>query len=91
MELARITARGQIVLPMTIMRKLNLKEGGKVAFIEKDGEYRIINPTRMAILEAQEAFAGLADDLDFDTEEDVIALCRKIRKKSWESLNADNG
>ena len=84
MEIAKITAKGQITLPITIRRKLNLKDGDKIAFIEKDGEYKIINPTKLAILEAQEAFAGLADELGLKSEEDVINLCKQVRKEMWE-------
>ena len=90
MEIAKITAKGQITLPITIRRKLNLKDGDKVAFIEKNGEYKIINPTKMAIIEAQEAFIGLADELGLKSEEDVINLCKKVRKEIWEKNNADN-
>jgi len=91
MELAKITSKGQITLPITIRRKLNLKDGDKVAFIEKDGEYKIINPTKLAISEAQKAFAGLADELGLKSEEDVINLCKQVRKDMWEKNNADNG
>jgi len=35
--------------------------------------------TKQVILEAQEAFAGLADKLGLKTEDDVVNLCRKIR------------
>ena len=91
MEIAKITTRGQITIPISIRQKLNLKDGDKVAFIEKDGEYRIINPTKVAILEAQEAFAGLADKLGLKTEEDVVDLCKKVRNEMWEKNNADNG
>ena len=71
MEIAKITTKGQITLPINIRRKLNLK----------DGEYKIINPTKLAILEAQEAFAGLADELGLRSEEDVINLCKQVRKE----------
>ena len=91
MELAKITTKGQITLPINIRRKLNLKDGDKVAFIEQDGEYKIINPTKSAILEAQNAFAGLADELGLKSEEDVINLCKQVRKDMWEKNNADNG
>jgi len=91
MELAKITTKGQITLPINIRRKLNLKDGDKVAFIEQDGEYKIINPTKLAILEAQNAFAGLADELGLKSEEDVINLCKQVRKDMWEKNNADNG
>ena len=90
MELAKITSKGQITLPIAIRRNLNLKDGDKVAFIEKDGQYNIVNPTKLAILEAQEAFAGLADELGLKTENDVVALCKKVRKEMWEKNNANN-
>ena len=35
MELARITSKGQITIPVRIRKKLNLKEGDKVIFIEE--------------------------------------------------------
>lgn len=35
MELAKITSKGQITLPISIRRALHLKDGDKVAFIEK--------------------------------------------------------
>lgn len=91
MEIAKITANGQITLPIVIRRRLNLKDGDKIAFVENDGEYKIINPTKMAILEAQESFAGLADELGLKTEEDVMELCKKVRKEMWEKNNANNG
>ena len=63
MELAKITTKGQITLPIQIRKKLNLKDGDKVLFMEKDGKIILDNPTRLAILEAQEAFTGLAEEL----------------------------
>jgi AbrB family looped-hinge helix DNA binding protein len=47
MELAKITSKGQITLPINVRRKLNLQDGGKVAFIEQDGTYTIVNPLRL--------------------------------------------
>ncbi len=37
MELAKITARGQITIPVEIRKKLGVKEGDKVAFLEENG------------------------------------------------------
>ena len=34
MELAKVTSRGQITLPLAIRRKLDVKEGDKVVFYE---------------------------------------------------------
>ena len=90
MELAKITTNGQITLPLQIRKRLNLKDGDKVLFLEKDGQIIIDNPAKSAILEAQEAFAGLADELGLKTEEDVIQLCKKVRKERWEKNHADH-
>jgi AbrB family looped-hinge helix DNA binding protein len=90
LELAKITTKGQITLPIQIRKKLNLKEGDKVVFLEKNGEIFIENPAKLAILEAQNAFAGLADELGLRTEEDVIELCKEVRKEMWEKNYANN-
>lgn len=37
MELAKITMRGQITLPKEIRKKLGVKDGDKVIFIEENG------------------------------------------------------
>jgi len=90
MELAKITTKGQITLPIQIRKKLNLKDGDKILFMEKDGKIFIDNPTKLAILEAQKAFAGLAEELGLETEEDVVNLCKEVRKEMWEKKNASN-
>ena len=90
MELAKITSKGQITLPINIRRNLNLQDGGKVAFVEKAGTYTLINPVRLAIEEARNAFVGLADELGLKTEEDVVALVKEVRKERWEKQYANN-
>ena len=90
MELAKITSKGQITLPINIRRNLNLQDGGKVAFVEKDGTYTLVNPVRLAIDEAQNAFLGLAEELGLKSEEDVVALVKEVRKERWEKQYANN-
>lgn len=36
MELAKITTRGQITIPVEVRKKLNVKDGDKVIFIEEN-------------------------------------------------------
>ena len=91
MELAKITSKGQVTLPLGIRRNLNLKEGGKVGFVERDGVYTIINPLYLALKEAQKAFEGEAERLGLKTEEDVVNLVKEVRKEMWEKRNANNG
>lgn len=81
MELAKITSKGQITLPISIRRILNLKDGDKVAFIEKNGQYIIVNPVSLAIDNAREAFKGEAERLGLKNEEDVVKLVKEVRKE----------
>jgi len=81
MELAKITSKGQITLPISIRKELNLKDGSKVAFIEKDGMYILINPVSLAINEVREAFKGEAERLGLKDEEDVAEMIKEVRKE----------
>ena len=81
MELAKITSKGQITLPISIRKELKLKDGDKVAFIEKDGNYIIINPISLAIDKERKAFEGEAERLGLKNEEDVAEMIKEIRKE----------
>ena len=56
MELAKVTSRGQIMLPLAIRRKLDVKEGDKVVFYEENGRIVIENAAKLTI--AQEKKPG---------------------------------
>ena len=79
MELAKITSKGQITLPVTIRRGLKLNDGDKVAFIKKDGQFIIINPTMLAFENARKAFDGEAERLGLSDIDDVVALVKEVR------------
>ena len=81
MELAKITSKGQITLPISIRKELNLKDGSKVAFIEKEGMYILVNPVSLAINEVREAFKGEAERLGLKNEEDVAKMIKEVRKE----------
>ena len=90
MELAKITSKGQITIPIKIRKKLNLKEGDKVVFL-MDGDRVIFeNSTKLAINEAREGFEGLAEELGLKTEDDLLNLVSEVRKEMWEKKNANN-
>lgn len=81
MELAKITSKGQITLPIAIRRLLNLKDGDKVAFIEKDNGFFLVNPISIAVDNARDAFKGEAKRLGLKTEDDVVKLVKEVRKE----------
>jgi AbrB family looped-hinge helix DNA binding protein len=81
MELAKITLRGQITIPVGIRKKLGVKDGDKVVFIEENGRIVIENSVRVALKEVQEAFQGEAERVGLKNEQDVVAMIKKMRKE----------
>lgn len=72
-----------MTIPAGIRKKLNLKEGDKVIFIEKDGQVVIDNSSMVALKKVQDAFLGEAERLGLRTEEDVVALVKEVRKDPY--------
>lgn len=81
MNLAKLSANGQITVPAEIRNRLNLKSGDKVPFIEnQNGEVVVANASAVALKRAQEAFAGFAEGLGVKDEDDVQALVDEVRR-----------
>ncbi len=81
MELAKITSKGQITIPIDIRKKLGLKTGDKILFIEKEGNICILNPSLDAFYKAQDAFKGEAERVGLQDEDDVVNMIKELRKE----------
>lgn len=80
MNLAKISANGQITVPAEIRRLLGLKSGDKILFFQKpNGEVVINNASAQAIYKAQKAFEGIAEQMGVYNEDDVQALVDEVR------------
>ncbi len=90
MEVAKITSKGQITIPIDIRKKLNLKDGDKVVFIEDGDKIIFANAAKVAFMNIQKAFAGEAERLGLKDERDVMEMVDEIRKEMWEDRYADN-
>jgi AbrB family looped-hinge helix DNA binding protein len=90
MEIARITSKGQITIPIDIRKKMKLKDGDKIIFLEQDGRYYFENAALVAINRMQEAFSGEAERLGLKGEDDVVAMVKEIRRDRWEKNNESN-
>jgi len=88
MEVAKITTRGQITIPIDIRRKLGVRDGDKVVFIEDQGRIIVANAARMAFANLRAGFAGEAERLGLQDERDVVALVDEVRTQMWEERNA---
>ena len=79
-NLAKVSANGQVTVPVEIRRKLNLREGDKILFFERNnGEVLINNASAAAIKNAQKAFEGAFIDFGVNSEEDIQNLINEIR------------
>ena len=75
MNIAKVSANGQITVPVEIRRALKLKEGDKVIFYQRDnGEIVVNNTSLVAIQELQAAVSGSEY-----SEEDVLADVMQLR------------
>lgn len=80
MNLAKVSANGQITVPAEIRRLLGLKSGDKILFFQNpNGEVVINNASAQAIYKAQKAFEGVAEQMGVENEDDVQALVNEAR------------
>lgn len=59
MDMARISSKGQMTLPISVRKALNLKSGDKVIILEENGRYYIENASMLAFNGVEEAFIKL--------------------------------
>ncbi len=81
MELAKVTSKGQITIPIEIRKKLGLREGDKVLLVEEQGRVIMMNSSMEALRKAQAAFEGEADRLGLKDESDVADLAAELRRE----------
>lgn len=81
MNLARLSANGQITVPVDVRRWLHhLMPGEKVLFLEKpNGEVVVAKAALAALAQAQEAFADASADFGVADANDVQALVDSMR------------
>ena len=81
MELAKITSKGQITIPIAIRKQLGVKEGDKVMFIQEGDKVIMMNASINALITAQKEFQGVADKLGLRDEQDVVNMLKEIRSE----------
>jgi len=89
MELAKVTVRGQITIPIEIRKKLSIKDGDKVVFLDENGKIIMENAAMLALREVQDVFKCEAERAGIKNEQDVVKLVKKVRKEMWEERHAD--
>ncbi|MDR2487640.1 MAG: AbrB/MazE/SpoVT family DNA-binding domain-containing protein [Clostridiales Family XIII bacterium] len=90
LDVARISVKGQVTIPVEIRKRLGLKEGDKVVFMEKGDNIIILNSNRLAFENFQREMAGEAEKAGLESEQDVVDLVKQVRGKMWEDQNEGN-
>jgi AbrB family looped-hinge helix DNA binding protein len=88
MEVAKITSRGQITIPLDIRKRLGVRAGDKVIFIEDGNRIVVANAAKIAFADMRTAFAGEAERLGLKDEQDVVVLVDEVREEMWEERYA---
>ncbi len=79
METVCVMPGGRVTILTAIRKRLNLKTGDKICFIEQDGRVRIENAAVYAFEKIQKDFTGEADRLGLNTIDDVVVLVKEVR------------
>ena len=81
MELAKITTKGQITIPVEIRKKLHLKPGDKVLFIEEGNKITVTNSSLAALTTIQDKLKGEATNRGLKDEQEVVNLVKQVRRR----------
>lgn len=89
MELAKVTSKGQVTIPVAIRKMLGIREGDKLLFVEEGKKVVLMNASTNALLKAQEAFEGVAEELGIKNEQDVVDFVKEIRAERGEQYKCE--
>lgn len=89
MELAKVTSKGQITIPVAIRKLLGIKDGDKVLFVQEGGKVVMMNASLDALTEVQKAFRGTADELGIKDEQGVVDMVREIRAERRDDYQSE--
>lgn len=79
MEIAKVTSKGQVTIPVAVRKMLGIREGDKLLFVAEGEKVVLMNASTNALLKAQKAFQGVAEELGIENEQDVVNLVKEIR------------
>ena len=81
MEVAKISSKGQITIPISVRKALHLKSGDKVVIQEENGRFYFDNADLVAFSRVELAFDGVAAETGFSSEGDMRKYMKSIRKE----------
>lgn len=91
MDIAKLTSKGQLTLPINIRKKLNLQVGDQVAFVERNGEFILVTIDRLHINEQEKNVDGVIASLlfeDLEVSEEMKCYAKK-RLQGYVDYNSE--
>ena len=79
MELAKLSSKGQVTVPLSIRKRLGLKEGDKVLFLDEGENIVIANASLIALKDFQDTMKDEALKQGLITEDAVNELVKETR------------
>lgn len=70
-----------MTIPIEIRKKLGIKNGDKVLFVEEAGRIYMMNSSMDALRGARRIFAGEAEKLGLKNDDDVMAMIKELREE----------
>ncbi len=84
-EVATVTSKGQVTLPASIRRKLGLRKGSKLIFLEEGRDVRLL--TGEDLERRFEVFEQRAKELSL-TPQRLSALVKEAKDRLWKEHHA---
>lgn len=82
MDVAKVTAKGQVTIPVDVREAVGIREGDKVVFVRMDdGSVSLRSSNVEALVRAQDGFDGAAEEAHLRDEEDLTALIKSVRRE----------
>lgn len=81
MEVAKISSKGQITIPISIRKALRLQKGDKIVIREENGRYFFDNASLVSFTRVEDDFRGAAKEAGFNTEEEMQKYMLEIRQE----------
>lgn len=90
-DIAKISSKGQVTIPAAIRKKLDLKQGDRIFFVESQDGIVIKKSTALdEFLKFQKAFSETAKEAGI-TEEELLKEIKQIRRKRFKNVKTRNG
>ena len=80
MQVAKITAKGQVTLPKEVRTALKLKDGDRIVFMPDKHGFVVANANMLALKKLQDSFDGEAERAGITTDQDVMSLVKEYRQ-----------